>query len=276
MLENHKNHLSPESYPPSGFVGRGARLENKRIKGNYDFPHSKKEHVIEMKNISLILLFGTWLFSSCETREEKETRSLLQVVSLDVLGTKQYKAVFDDADNEWFTSWFGECSQLVFADLGNTPEADENQFQDLNKVLEPIMGKLPIDEVCRICEEAKKPFKFDHSMFLKEIILSSEKNRYDSIKNVFSNALKVIGSDTVSTEEFSVYLGIELSVFIGIEREFNAYNQYFKISKPIFIKNYEYALVYHYFIMEQSGLSVYKKVDGKWIYYSDTPIGMLI
>jgi hypothetical protein len=207
----------------------------------------------QMKNISLILLFGTWLFSSCETREEKEMRSLLQVVSVDVLDTNGPKVIFEDADNDWFTYWFGECSQLVFVDLDSTAERKENQFRYFNKMVEPIMETLSFEEVCGICEEAKKPYQFKSSMFLKGITISSEEKRKDSLEVAFTD---IVLSDNP--------LGETNLDFVKTDKELKKYDRYFKISKPIFIKNYEYALVY--LKSDWVSLLLYKKINGKWVY----------
>lgn len=90
-------------------------------------------------------------------------------------------------------------------------------------------------------------------MFLKGISISSEEKRKDSLEVAFTD---IVLSDNP--------LGETNLDFVKTDKELKKYDRYFKISKPIFIKNYEYALVY--LKSDWVSLLLYKKINGKWVY----------
>lgn len=181
--------------------------------------------------LSVILMFCF----SCTSREENEIKELMNAVFEWELSRGEEVIVFAEAEENWEIPWLDSCTVEGMLSL----ESDFRPKVSFKDVFTEVDAE-------KICREGKQAFRFQQHMFPSGVKVSSEKGKYDSLLAIY---LKT------SIPDIQIKLDIELKKYMS----------YKAISKPVFLQDYRYAIIY--ISKEGPHLSVFKKEGGKWVHY---------
>lgn len=198
-------------------------------------PDLSGRQVVKVINIVLKLLVFALVSFSCTSREENEIKDLMNAVFEWELNRGEEVIVFAEAEENWEIPWLDSCSVEGILSL-------QSDFR--YKVLfKDVFTEADAEKICR---EGRQAFRFQQDMFTAGVKVSSEKGMYDSLLAIY---LKT------SIPDIQIKLDIELKKYMS----------YKAISKPVFIQDYRYAILY--ISKEGPHLSVFKKEGGKWVHY---------
>ncbi|MFL0682172.1 MAG: hypothetical protein ACJLTB_02900 [Algoriphagus aquaeductus] len=198
-------------------------------------PDLSGRQVVKVINIVLKLLVFALVSFSCTSREENEIKDLMNAVFEWELGRGEEVIVFAEAEENWEIPWLDSCTVEGMLSL----ESDVRPKVSFKDVFTEVDAE-------KICREGRQAFRFQQDMFPSGVKVSSEKGRYDSLSKAFYNAL---GTPEV----------------VELDMELKKYMSYKTISKPVFLQDYRYAILY--ISKEGPHLSVFKKEGGKWVHY---------
>ncbi|MGY6521821.1 MAG: hypothetical protein ACXIUD_08845 [Mongoliitalea sp.] len=185
----------------------------------------------------LIVVFGC---ASCQSREQMEVASLLGVIFESEIERGDSVYLIKDAVLDWEGYLEGsQCDLEWLEDFFGT-----NSF---NKI--EVSSVYSEREIGQICAEIGKSYQFQPTQ-LHSLISLVPKERIDKMIHSFEENVKRGGP-------------------ISITEEMDKFRYYEKLSKPIFTKNYRYAIIYRQsvcfpILCVGPVLTIYEKKDGKW------------
>ncbi len=182
-----------------------------------------------------MLLVISLVCLSCTSREEKEIKGLMNAVFEPELSRGREFIVFAEAEENWEIPWLDSCTVEGLLSL----ESDFRPKVSFKEVFTEADAE-------KICREGKQAFRFQQEMFPEGVKVSSERGRYDSLSKAYYNAL--------GTPEI-----------VELDMELRKYSSYKTISKPVFLQDYQYAIIYVF--SGGTGFRIYKKQNKKWVHY---------
>lgn len=185
----------------------------------------------------LIVVIGC---ASCQSREQEEISALLETIFEKKIARGDSIYLVQDAVLEWEGNEFEKnCNLVWLKELFNhaVPKSI-----DLSKIYTE-------KDIEHICLENAKPYKFLPNQLHPQISLVP-KERIDKMITSLEENVKRGGP-------------------IYITEEMNKFTYYEKLSRPIFTKNYKYAIIYAQSVCFPDPcvgpkLVIYEKIEGVW------------